>query len=76
MCFSGKQNFSTIFVSIKGKLKDTKAMLEKAESAEFEARAKAHEALEHAQASLKDQAASSKSVIGSLQLEIKSLKSK
>lgn len=53
--------------------------MEKANSDEFEARAKARDAvhaLEKAQASLKEQAVSSKTVVGSLQLEIKSLKSK
>ena len=60
-------------------LKGTKQQLEKTESAELEARATAHDArhaLELAEASLKEQAASSKTVIGSLQLEIKNLKTR
>lgn len=60
-------------------LRDTKQQLEKMESAELEARATAHDAshaLELAEASLKEQTASSKTVIGSLQLEIKNLKTR
>ena len=60
-------------------MRDTKQQLEKMESAELEARATAHDvshALELAEASLKEQTASSKTVIGSLQLEIKNLKTR
>ena len=60
-------------------LRDTKQRLEKTESSEQEARATAHDAkhdLEIAEASLKEQATSSKTVIGSLQLEIKNLKTR
>ena len=60
-------------------LKDTKLQLEKTESAELEAKATAHDArhaLEQAEANLKEKATSSKTVIGSLQLEIKNLKTR
>ena len=60
-------------------LKDAKQQVERLESAELEARASAHDtrhALELAEASLKEQTASSKTVIGSLQLEIKNLKTR
>ena len=61
------------------RLKDTKAQLEKRESAELEARAEAHDsqhALEQARTDIKEKDASSKAAIGSLQLEIKKLKTK
>ena len=60
-------------------MKGTREQLKKAESGELEAQAIAHDvrhALELAEANLKEQAASSKTVIGSLQLEIKKLKTR
>ena len=53
--------------------------MEKTEAAELEARAEAHDsqhALEQAKADIKEKSASSKATIGSLQLEIKRLKTK
>lgn len=61
------------------KVRDLKTQLEKAESAELVARGTAHEAQqaqEQLEASLRDQSASSKTAIGNLQLEIKSLKTR
>lgn len=61
------------------KIKDLKTQLEKAENLEMEARAAARDSqltLEHLQANVKDQSASSKASIAALQQEIKSLKTK
>lgn len=61
------------------KLKDTKVQLEKAQEGEMEAKGTAHDIrqeLEHAESQLRDKAASSKSAISNLQMEIKSLKKK
>ena len=60
-------------------MRDLKVQLERAEEGELEAKGTAHDTrqeLEHLEAQLRDQAASSKSAIASLQFEIKSLKSK
>ena len=61
------------------KVKELKVQLERAEEGELVAKGAAHDTkheLEHLEAQLRDQVASSKSAIASLQLEIKSLKSK
>ena len=61
------------------KLKDTMVQLEKAQEGEMEAKGTAHDIrqdLEHAGSQLRDMAASSKSAISNLQLEIKNLKKK
>ena len=81
VCFSNfrKTDLINDLREYQRQLKDTKQQLEKIESAELEARATAHDtrhSLELAEASLKEQTASSKTVIGSLQLEIKNLKTR
>ena len=61
------------------KVKDLKSQLERVEGAELEARGSAHEArqaLEHVEATFRDQGASSKAAIGNFQIEIKSLKTR
>lgn len=61
------------------RLKEAKCQLEKAEMAEQEARATAHEvkqAMEQTEANMRDHTAASKITISNLQLEIKSMKSK
>ncbi len=60
-------------------MKDLSTQLEKAESGELEARGSAHDArqaLELAEATLRDQLASSKAAIGHLQVEIKNQKAR
>ena len=60
-------------------MKELKAKLERAESAELEAKGAAHDhrlALETAQTSLRDKINSSKAAISSFQLEIQNLKAK
>ena len=60
-------------------MKDLKVQLEKLETTELEARGMAHEhclALEASEKSLRDKTASFKSAVNSLQLEIKTLKTK
>ncbi len=60
-------------------VRDLKKKLERAESAELEAKSAAHDnhtALEAAESNLRDKTCSSKSVISSLQQTINSLKSK
>ena len=61
------------------KIKELKVQLGQVKDAEEKARAEAHEhhlALKASESSLRDKTASSKLVINSLQLEIKTLKSK
>lgn len=61
------------------KLKDVKNQLEKAENAEMEAKASAHDAklaLEQAESQRRDQATNFKATASSFQLEIKNLKAK
>lgn len=61
------------------RIKDLKVQLERAETGEMEAKGSAHDtklALEQAEASLRDQAASSKAAFNSLQVEIKRLKTR
>lgn len=61
------------------KVKDLKKQLERAESAELEAKGAAHEnrlALEAAESSLRDKTSSNKSVISTLQQTVNGLKAK
>lgn len=61
------------------RMKELKFQLERAETAELEAKGYSHDVkldLERVEASLRDQAASSKGAINNLQVEIKRLKSR